>query len=62
MSRMSVSGRDRASAICAKDATGSLLATFSAFPFAKLIAMLVGGVMIVYWVLSAMTRSRTEWA
>ena len=42
MTRMSVSGRDRASAICTKDATGSLLATFSAFPFANLIAMLAG--------------------
>ena len=59
---MSVSRGDIASAICAKDATGSLLATFNAFPFANLIAMLVGGVMIVYWVLSAVARSRTEWA
>jgi cytosine permease len=45
MTRMAVSGTDRASAICAKDATGEPVASLSAFPFANLIAMLVGGMM-----------------
>ncbi|MGA8652865.1 MAG: hypothetical protein WB677_20020 [Xanthobacteraceae bacterium] len=30
---------------CAKDLKGSLISTFSAFPFANLVAMLVGGIM-----------------